>query len=119
MMNTEDKEVLIVFNDRRRPVKFTCFEDPAESYKSLVRAVENAFCDVLTAEEGSSNSEGGSGFYLQVESKKWGGMIDVTLETQIDDGSTIFLCRQKSRFKASFDSSAASGEKVNLNYNVC
>ena len=59
MMNTEDKEVLIVFNDRRRPVKFTCFEDPAESYKSLVRAVENAFCDVLTAEEGSSNSEGG------------------------------------------------------------
>lgn len=91
-----DKEVLVIFNDRRRPVKFKCFKNPSENYQSLCSAVEKAFCDILTAEEGSSNHSSESGFYLQMESNEWGGIIDVTPETRVDDHSTVFLCRQKS-----------------------
>lgn len=114
-MDIQCKEVLVIYNDRRRPVKFTCFEDSSENYHSLVSAVERVFCDVLMAEEGSSNSEGP--FYLQMESKQWGGvLIDITSETQIDDHSTLYLCRPKSRSKpttSSFDANSAS-EKVYL-----
>ena len=56
----EVKEVLVIFDSRRRPVKFVCYRaNPYETYQSLFNAVEKAFCDVLAAEEGSSTSEGG------------------------------------------------------------
>ena len=108
MESKVSKEVLVIFNDRRRPVKFECFENPSENYQSLVNAVEKVFCDILTAEEGSSSS--GAGFYLQVESKEWGGIIDVTSETQIDDHSTVFLCKPKSHLKSSTVTDAASSD---------
>ena len=108
-----DKEVLVVFNNRRRPVKFKYFEtDPSENYLNLLCAVERAFCDVLTPEEGSSNSE--SGFYLQIQSDEWGGVIDVTPETRVDDHSTVFICKPKSHHDFNDDSIGAdyASEKV-------
>ena len=101
-----DKEVLVVFGDRRRPVVFNCSnrEDAKarvkEEYGWLMEAVESVkFEDVLKAEEGSSISDSGC-FYLQVESNEWGGMIDVTPETIIPDHGVVFLyryCRESSR----------------------
>ena len=108
----EVKEVLVIFDSRRRPVKFVCYRaNPYETYQSLFNAVEKAFCDVLAAEEGSSTSEGG--FFLQVESKEWGGMIDVTAETRVDDHSTVFLCKTNtSRCEASSIGDASPSKKV-------
>ena len=97
----ETKQVLVVFGDRRRPVTFNCSTDGSqgdrakEEYEWLVRAVESTFEDVLYAEEGSSTSNTGS-FYLQVESREWGGMIDVTPCTIVPDHEVVFLCRHES-----------------------
>lgn len=110
LSEVKEFEVLVIFDSRRRPVKFTCFQDPCETYQSLINAVEKAFSDVLAAEEGSSNAD--NGFYLQMESKEWGGMIDVTSETQVDDRSTVFLCKPKSRYKAGSVEDANPSEKV-------
>ena len=94
----------MIFKDRRRPVKFKYSENPLENYQSLICAVEKVFYDVLTAEEGSSSSETG-GFYLQTESNEWGGKIDVTAETPVEDRSILFLCRPtKSRRYSNADS---------------
>ena len=90
-----EKEVLVVFQSRRRPVKFKYpSASPSASYRSLFSAIEGAFRDILTAEEGSSTSE--SGFFLQVESSEWGGFIDVTPETPVDDHATVYLCKPSS-----------------------
>jgi len=95
-----EKEVLVVFQSRRRPVKFKypSASPGSASYRSLFSAIEGAFRDILTAEEGSSTSE--SGFYLQVESSEWGGFIDVTPETPVDDHSTVYLCKPSSLAQA-------------------
>ena len=123
MMSAEcgEKEVLVVFNGRRRPVKFHCpTASPAESYHSLVNAVESAFCDILNAEEGNSKSD--SGFYLQVESREWEGFIDVIPETPINNHATIYLCKpynsaaQGGRSLENEQDRAGSSEKVQCSY---
>ena len=87
------KEVLVIFGSRRRPVRFKCSFDSSEAdqFQSLMDTVENNFNDILATEEGSLNSV--SGFYLQTVSKEWGGLIDVTASTQIEDHQIITLCR--------------------------
>ena len=91
-----EKEVLVFFQSRRRPVKFKypSVSPSASRYRSIFSAIEGVFRDILTAEEESSTSE--SGFYLQVESSEWGGFIDVTLETPVDDHATVYLCKPSS-----------------------
>ena len=94
------KQVLVVFGDRRRPVVVNCSTEgdansrTKEEYEWLMKSVATRFEDVLNSAEGSSTSEFG-GFYLQVESCEWGGcMIDVTSSTVIPDHGIVFLHRQ-------------------------
>ena len=111
---TSNKQVLVIFGDRRRPVIINCSnrEDVEarvkEEYQRLMEAVKSEFEDVLNAEEGSSTSESGS-FYLQVESSEWGGMIDITSSTVIPDHAVVFLYREDSSHTVG---SLKSSEKV-------
>ena len=43
--NESFKEVLVVFRDRRRPVKFQVSNDPSEEKSSLLQAIQDAFSD--------------------------------------------------------------------------
>ena len=83
-----EKVVLVVFNSRRRPVKFSSSTDPSEENKNLKDAVREAFKDVLEADEGSSGS---TAWYLQCDSREWGGLVDVC--GSIEDRSTVYLQR--------------------------
>ena len=81
------KEALVVFWDKRRPIKFKVSEDPSEDKSNLVHAVQVAFSDVfpgLAAGEGASSVPS-----IQTESKEWDGLVDVTGE--VHDRSTIFI----------------------------
>ena len=66
--NESFKEVLVVFRDRRRPVKFQVSNDPSEEKSSLLQAVRDAFSDVFpdlaTGEEAWSGS---SSYFLQTD----------------------------------------------------
>ena len=89
------KEVLVVFRDRRRPIKFKVSDDPLEDKSSLLQAVQVAFSDVfpdLAAGEGTSS--GPSNYFFQTESKEWGGLVDVIGEVQ--DRSTILIKQPES-----------------------
>ena len=77
-----NKQVLVVFGDRWRPVTFICSESTKEEYDLLVKAVKSTFEDVLYAEEGSSTTSNTGSFYLQMESCE-GGMIDVMPESVV------------------------------------
>ena len=84
---SQSKEVLVVFWDKRRPIKFNVSEDPSEDKSNLIHAVQVAFSDIfpsLAADEGASSVPS-----IQTESKEWGGLMDVTGEVQ--DRSTIFI----------------------------
>ena len=86
------KEVLVVFWDKRRLVKFEVSEDPSKDKSSLLHAVQGAFSDEfpnIAASEGISSRPSGSCIF-QMESKEWGvGLVDVAGEVQ--DHSTIFI----------------------------
>ena len=71
-----NKQMLVVFGDRQRPVTFNCSESTKEEYDSLVKAVKSTFEDVLYAEEGSSTTFNTGSFYLQMESHEWGSRND-------------------------------------------
>ena len=61
------KEVLVVFRDRRRPIKFKVSDDPSEDRSSLLHAVQVAFSDVLpdvAADEGTSTSSDPSNYFF-------------------------------------------------------
>ena len=73
------KEVLVVFRDRRRPVRFISSVNPTLENKRLLEAVEETFQDVLQSAEGSSLT---SGYYLQRNSKVW-GRIDLNSKESI------------------------------------
>ena len=82
-----EKVVLVVFNNRRRPIKFFS-TDPSEDSKNLMDAVREAFKDVLELDEGSSQS---NSWYLQLESQEWGGLVDVC--GSIENRCTVYLQR--------------------------
>lgn len=74
------KEVLVVYNERRRPIRFQASSNPLDEHKNLLSAVEIGFKDVMS-----------TGFYLQKEDKKWNELIDVTSTVPVEDGETLFL----------------------------
>ena len=49
------KEVLVVYNERRRPVRFASFDDSLQENKNLLEAVCETFSDILESGKGSSN----------------------------------------------------------------
>ena len=67
-VDAQNEEVLVVFRDRRRPVKFQVSNDPSEEKSSLLQAVRDAFSDVFpdlaTGEEAWSGS---SSYFLQTD----------------------------------------------------
>ena len=80
------KEVLCVYRERRRPVRFIC----KESENETIEAFKETFADVL--EEGSSSeSTSQGGFIIQRESKEWGGLIDVTKRDTIEHHARLHL----------------------------
>ena len=46
------KEVIVVFKDRRRPIVFKCSTDPVEEHQHILEAVIEVFADVLSSGEG-------------------------------------------------------------------
>ena len=98
---TKEKTVLVVFRNRRRPVTFASGKTPKEEHQNLFEAVVRDFYDVLESNEGSSSM---GNYYLQRESKEWGGCIDVTGSVQERD--VIHLCV----------SSSAAASEVTLIY---
>lgn len=104
------KEVLVVFRDRRRPIKFKVSDDPSEDRSSLLHAVQVAFSDVLpdvAADEGTSTSSDPSNYFFQTESKEWGGLVDVIGEVQ--DRSTILIKQPESGNEVSLNDFAHDG----------
>jgi len=81
------KAVLAVFKDRRRPVVFNCGLNMKEEHENLLSAVKACFEEVIVLNEGSSSS---GDYYLQKESKEWGGLIDVT--GYVQDKEIVHLC---------------------------
>ena len=72
------KEALVIFKERRRPIRFETSSDPIEEHKNLLSAVEIGFKDIIS-----------SGFYLQIQNKEWNELTDVT--GTVKDRSTLFL----------------------------
>ena len=81
------KEVLVLFGKRRRPVTFSGDENAAKEYKSLMNASIEAFKDILDSGEGTSSSKSTHSCYFQIESEKWGGLIN--LSERVKDGAII------------------------------
>ena len=80
-----EKTVLCVFKDRRRPVTFIQDKEPELERRNLLEAVKVSFSDLL---EGPSSSC--PTYFLQRESKEWGGLIDLT--GYVEDRGTVHLC---------------------------
>lgn len=80
------KEVVVVFWNKRRPVKFEVSKDPSKDRSSLLSAVHTAFSDVFP-DLAASPSE--ARYVFQTESKIWGELVDMAGEIQ--DHSTVFV----------------------------
>ena len=74
------KEVLIIFGERRRPVRFLSADNPAVEKKNLHEAVKSSFGDIISLES----------FFLQTETKKW-GVVDITDDIVVENHSTVHL----------------------------
>lgn len=77
VMSTQEdlaKTVLVIFNDRRRPVKF--------SGEELKEQVIQVFSDVLPKEVDT---------YLQIKDETWGTFIDLQ-DQHVPDRSVLKLC---------------------------
>jgi len=88
-------EVLITYQGRKRPVQLPALKEENEP-TNLLNLVTAAFNDVISCQEGSSSHPlEEPRFYLQIESKKWGGqLIEVSKDSSsISDGSVLHLCR--------------------------
>ena len=94
MDSSKTKEVLIVYNNRRRAVRFhTDVSDPCAEHKRLYDAAEEAFKDVFLLGEGSSSSHG-TAFYLEFESEEWGKqMVDVSGSVTVPTKAIVYLRR--------------------------
>ena len=98
----EEKTVLCVFGERKRPVVFqgSC-TNAAEDRKNLMKAIMASFSDVLV--------ETSRSYFLQRESAEWGGLID--LSGLVEDRSTVHLCYTTS---ASVEAGESSSEVCEL-----
>ena len=86
------KEVLLVYDNRKRPVKFQAAPgDPSAEQKNLYDAVRRDFSDILATGEGSSSACHET-FYLEFESAEWGGeMVDVSGSTVVPAKAIVWL----------------------------
>ena len=82
----QQKTVLCVFKDRKRPVTFLGDQDAKKERQNLLEAVKASFSDLL---EGSSGAQSAPQCFLQYQSSEW-GMIEVT--GRIQDRNTVHLC---------------------------
>ena len=83
MMSEEklkEKTVLAVFRNRRQPITFTSGKTPKEEHQNLFESNEGP----------SSMGDYSRDYYLQRESKEWGGCIDVT--GYVEEKDVIHLC---------------------------
>ena len=94
---SECKEVLLVFNKRKKPVRFQAVRgDPTKEQSNLYNAAKEAFQDVLIAGEGSSSTNHSTEFYLEFNSEEWGGeMVDVSGSITVPTKSTVYLRLQQ------------------------
>ena len=83
------KEVLVVYGDRRRPIVFEPSDDPKEERVRLLDAVKAAFSDLLVSETG----DGINNLYFQTKSDKWDGQM-IDLVDNVCDGAIVHLCQQ-------------------------
>ena len=87
MATSAFKEVLAVFKERRRRVKYQPSTNKLEENRNLMDAIQEAFSDLT---EGSSGS-----IYLQTETKDW-GLVDVCGDCILEDHGTVYV-KQDSR----------------------
>lgn len=94
----ETKEVLLVCNSRKRPLRFQAVpSDPIAERKNLYNAAKRVFSDILSTGEGSSASCHDE-FYLQFESEEWGGeMVDVTESVVVPSKAIVYLRKPLSK----------------------
>ena len=76
-----EKEVLVIYGQKRRNVRFEGSDDLDAQRSRVYDAVRRVFDDVLTTVEGSSKSCS-QNFILQIENQLWGVMIDFTMITE-------------------------------------
>ena len=84
------KEVIVVFKDRRRPIVFKCSTDSVEEHQHILEAVNEVFADVLSSGEGSSDTSSSSSYYLQRDSKVW-GHIDLNAKDKLADHEVLYI----------------------------
>ena len=84
---SQEKTVLCVFKDRRRPVTFVADKEPQRERNNLLEAVKMSFSDLLSCGEGTSTSP--ASYFLQCESSEWG---IIELRRSVLDHETIHLC---------------------------
>ena len=67
--------MLCVCNGRKRPVTFLGSNNVEEDRKYLKKEIESVFSDLLrpSGEEGEVKD-----YFIEKESKEWGGLIDLT-----------------------------------------
>ena len=80
MDQSSERKVLIVINEHRRPVSFSCHHDLDESRKALTAAICAKFNDVVPLK---------SEFIFQVKSEEWGGEFVDWCEADIADKSVV------------------------------
>lgn len=75
------KEVLVVYKDRRRPVKFRSAENAEVECKNVLDAVTMEFRDILPIDCVDS-------LFIQTKTEEW-GLVDVT--SNIKNHTTVYL----------------------------
>ena len=86
------KEVIVVFKDRRRPIVFMQVLDrfSRRTPAHFGSCKNEVFADVLSSGEGSSDTSFSSSYYLQRDSKVW-GHIDLNAKDKLADHEVLYI----------------------------
>ena len=86
-----EKEVLVLFGERKRPVRFKAKEDPIDEKASLISATRDVFKDVLGEQVDANDGQAGpNDIILQIKSEKWSGeFVDLHGSMGVADGSVL------------------------------
>ena len=86
---------------------------------NLLNIAKDAFNDVIYCHEGSSShSTEEARFYLQMESKKWGGqLIEISTDSSsVSDGSILHLCKEQlAGASTSHEATCSAVSGINMN----
>ena len=96
----ETKEVLVVYEGRRRPVVLSPVEDTNAQHTYLLDAAKRVFSDLIDSHEGCSSQSTVEQrkFYLEMESSKWGGQL-IELTGAVSDGAVVHLTQESASSK--------------------